>query len=160
MTKRWAYIFALSMLVLNLFGVLSHRVAAASVTQYIAPLECRIDSVDNGVNVQIILAPEECKTYLNPQTPDKSTTDNSLKYNPGTVRYRILDQDEIFFSQSSPVNNRDIDTVKIRYVHDGSRPTWTCAFFSLFIILCLVLIAIYVRTQPYKKIKEDDSFMG
>lgn len=157
MTKRWAYMLALSMLVLNLSGVLSHRVAAASVTQYIAPLECRIDSVDNGVNVQIILAPEECKTYLNPQTPNKSTTDNTLKYNTGTVRYRILDQDEIFFSQLSPVNNHNIDTVKIRYTHDDRPLTWTYVFFSLLIILCTVLVAIYVYTQSYKKLKDEKS---
>lgn len=39
---------------------------SAALKQYLAPLECVKDTVNNGVSVQLILSPEECRLYNQP----------------------------------------------------------------------------------------------
>ena len=53
-----------------LFTIVTSSTAMAySVKQYIAPLECVIDHLNDGSNQTVILSPDDCYDYLNPEAP-------------------------------------------------------------------------------------------
>lgn len=69
---------------LAVIWTLSPSLATAyQVRQYIAPIECTEDEINDGVETQVILSPEECYKLLNP-TPAVLASDTPIATSTGS----------------------------------------------------------------------------
>lgn len=55
------------------------QTSAYSIHQYIAPLECVIDELNNGYSSTVILSPQECNDYLNSRKVEKPNTKDEYR---------------------------------------------------------------------------------
>jgi hypothetical protein len=69
-----------------LLGVLVAPVTLANeirLEQYVSPLDCVKETIDDGVTTQVILSPQECEDLLNPKPPEIPESEGTPK--PPTV---------------------------------------------------------------------------
>lgn len=88
---------------------IAESAAAYRIQQYIAPLECVVDDLNDGSNTTTILSPEDCSDYFEePDTPDL-TVDSNTQTVPISDTLKIKSSNLTI--TPSQISKTDIDSV-------------------------------------------------